>query len=61
MIIMGNVMVKQITDDIQFGLRDLMRVATRGEYNRLFARPEHHLSAGTLMISIALVIAIARI
>lgn len=60
MLIMSDIKVKQIIDDLRFGLKDILILITRGEYDRLFDRPEHHLSTGVLMIAIALLISMSR-
>lgn len=57
---MRDITVSQISEDIRFGLGDILRLLAKKDYKKLFERAEHHLSAGVLMIAIALVIAIMR-
>ena len=58
--VMSSITIDQVLEDLGFGLNDLLRLVGRKEYDRIFQRPEHHLSTGVLMIMIALVISITR-
>ena len=58
--IMSGITIDQLLEDFGFGLNDLLRLFSKKEYERMFQRPEHHLSTGVLMIMIALVISITR-
>lgn len=60
MLIMRDITVKQVIEDLRFGLSDILRMISRGEYDRLFGRPEHHLSTGVLMLTIAIMISMMR-